>query len=257
MLSRVALSRRFIPCATRFIQNGSYPTRRICSDIGKSDERKIANDIERKKPAPKGMLARLLSPNGTGESPILRMLGYYSSESRAIGAGNTLYKSALSRSESATSAEIGSSATFGARFEMLAVHIYLILRRLRTEKDSPYEADVKTVMQCLFDIFWTDVRARMIMKDHRMNLIQSSKVIKDCEQRFFGMALAFDEAWDNSEELYKCVERNISCLQGDPTRIKRFRQYICSEKARLDKMSIEEVWGGECWNDDYPAIQSS
>ena len=145
---------------------------------------------------------------------------------------------------------------FAPRFEMLSVHIYLTLRRLRAEKGSHFEAEVKTVMQCLFDVFWTDVRTRMIMQEHGMNLIQSGKWIKHCEQCFFGMAMAFDEGWGNDQKMTEAIETNITCLNRDASRIEHFRKYMVRERAKLDKTTVEQIWNGLCWNGNYPPVRT-
>lgn len=201
---------------------------------------------------PTGLLGRLLAPGEGGRNPILAALGYYSSESRAIGAGNALYEQSLARAEAAAAVEGEVKGAFAPRFEMLAVHVYLTLRRLRAEKGSVYESEVKTVMQCLFDVFWTDVRTRMIMKENDMKLIASGKWIKDCEQRFFGMALAFDETWGDQGKFCAAIKRNVTCLNGDPTRIERFRAYMERERLRLDETPIEQIWMGAYWDERYP-----
>lgn len=208
-------------------------------------------------PPPNSILSRLLaSPDGR-QNPILAALGFYSAESRAIGAGNTLYKQALMRADAAAAVEAREVRDFAPRFEMLSVHVYLTLRRLRAEKGSPFESEIKTVMQCLFDMFWTDVRTRMIMQEHGMNLIQSGKWIKDCEQRFFGMALAFDEAWGDEQKMKEAIERNVTCMEADAQRIDRFRKYMVRERARLDKATVEQIWEGICWDDKYPQVLSA
>lgn len=227
------------------------PTRTFCD----AKDSPVPTD-ERSGPK-SGILGRILSPNSSGENRLLRALGYYSSESRAIGVGNSLYKQALSRSEAATMAEAEDTSDFSSRFEMLSVHIYLTLRRLRAEKGSPYESEVKTVMQCLFDVFWTDVRSRMMIKEHELTLIVSAKWIKECEQRFFGMALAFDEAWDDENEMKNSISRNISCLKEDDRKVDRFYKYMTRERQRLDKTTIEQVWDGMCWDGKYNAVQSA
>lgn len=209
------------------------------------------------KPPSGGILARLLASNDGAQNPILSALGFYSAESRAIGAGNELYKQALTRANAVVAAEARDKNGFAPRFEMLSVHVYLTLRRLRAEKGSSFEAEVKTAMQCLFDVFWTDVRTRMMMREHGLNLIQSGKWIKDCEQRFFGMALAFDEAWDNEQKMRVVIQRNVTCLETKTNRVEQFRRYMVRERARLDQSSVEQIWEGVCWDDKYPQAKSA
>lgn len=220
--------------------------RKFSSTTGDDD------DAKSKRQKMPGIFGRLLSPDSSGQNAILRALGYYSAESRAIGAGNALYKQSLKRAASAAIAEGGEDPSFVARFEMLAVHIYLTLRRLRVEKGSIHENDVKTAMQCIFDILWTDVRTRMIMKENNMGLVASGKWIKECERMFFGMAIAFDEGWGDEQKMRESISRNITCLNQTELRVERFRRYMIKERSRLEKASIEDILGGTCWDDNYP-----
>ncbi len=129
---------------------------------------------------------------------------------------------------------------------MLAVHVYLTLRRLRREKGSALEADCKTVMQCVFDVFWTDVRNRMLIKEEGMTLIPSGRWVKECEQMFFGMAVAFDDASEDKEAFRGAMMRNITSVRNKDA--DGFFRYLWNEKERLDAMPMEtfmeekEVW---------------
>jgi hypothetical protein len=199
-----------------------------------------------------GILSRLLAPGADGQNKLLAALGYYSQESRALGAANRLYAQASARAADVAMVECGAEGecgrpSFAASFEMLSVHVYLVLLRLRREKGSAVEGEVSNAMQTLFDVFWTDVRNRMLMKEQGMKLIESGKWVKDCEQRFFGMALAFDDCFHSSpssspETLEDVVSRNVSCLKRDPNRVASLCAYIRSEKIRHDLAPIDAVW---------------
>lgn len=209
------------------------------------------------KERPSSFFSRLIASHDGQRSPLLVALGYYSAESRAIGVGNELYKQALQRSQAATEAEVEDPDAFRPKYELLSVHIYLTLQRLRAEKGSPFEADVKTAMQCLFDVFWADVRERMLIEEHGMRLLESGKWVKECERRFFGMALAFDEAWEDDDKMRDSIQRNITCLEGDEEKVERLRKYMAAERARLGSKTLEQIWEGVCWDDRYPNMQSA
>lgn len=229
-------------------------TRRLCTKSASDDDTTPPPSSSRRG----GVLARLLAPRDGNRNPVLAALGYYSAESRAIGAGNTLYKQALARASAAAKAERSSSGVddFAVQFEMLSVHVYLTLRRLRSEKGSGYEAEVKTVMQCIFDVFWTDVRSRMMIEERGLTLIESGKWVKDCEQRFFGMALAFDEAWEDERKFREAISRNLTCLRGKDSRVEQFHRYMVRERTRLDTKTVGQLWNGVCWDDKYQRVQT-
>lgn len=232
--------------------------RALCSATGKGNGSDVTaaavaaggNRAPRTSDRQGGLFSRLLGPGqGDGRNPFLAALGYYSRESVALGAGTSLYTQLRARAEDtsrAISSSRGGTQPFVLRFEMLSVHVYLSLHRLRREKGSPLEADCKTVMQCIFDVFWTDVRNRMLIEEEGMTLIPSGRWVKECEQMFFGMALAFDDAWDDRNALANAVRRNITSARPD---VDGFVRYMWEEKKRLDKIPIEWVMQEkEIWN---------
>lgn len=206
------------------------------------------------------LLRRLVSPDGSGESPVLRLLGYYSSESKAVGAANLLYSQARTRAHDTVNRSLPAqlSSEFVPHFELLSVHMYLTLRRLRAESGSPFEADVKMAMQSMFDSFWNDVRFRMMMKDHGLSLLQSGKWVKQCEKNFFAMALEFDELLTDTavrtasknadDKLITAINKHISSIRDNSHMVNALLNYMKVEKRRLDKLSVEEIWSGRCWD---------
>ncbi|PXF46633.1 hypothetical protein BWQ96_03622 [Gracilariopsis chorda] len=235
----------------RSITSKEVGLRTLCSKSYQHEPKRTPPPATKKRT----LLERIFTPSISRQNPILKALGYYSAESRAIGAGTSLYRQALERGDAIVKAECGNNHGFSAWFEMLSVHIYLTLRRLRAEKGSMYENDVKTAMQCLFDVFWTDVRSRM-MNDHKMTLITSGKWVKECEQIFFGLAMSFDEGWEDEEIMRDGIRRNITCLEEDRVKIENLRKYMMREHARLERASIEQLWDGTCWGSDYTAFRS-
>lgn len=208
-----------------------------------------------------GFLSKLLSPGPDGRSKVLAALGYYSNESRAIAAGTKIYAQAVERAASmveqvAPPSVPGQRAPFVARYEILAVHVYLALRRLRQEKGKPFESDVAQGMQTLFDVFWTDLRNRMLIQEEGYRLVGSGQWVKECEERFFGMAYSFDECFPvdmkqpvDVQRLDSAIARNITCLKRDATRIKVLRDYMVREKQRQDGLGIVHIWeAGLSWS---------
>lgn len=181
----------------------------------------------------------------------------------AMGAGRSLYAQAQQRAHAVRVAEVkevtsglDSTKAFVPQFEMLSVHVYMTLYRLRVEKGTKGEGAIATAMQCLFDIFWADVRRRMLIEERGMSLLASGKWVKECEKMFFGMAVAFDEAWDDEAKFSECISRNITCLKGDSVKVERFRRYMLRERMRLNKIPIEKIWQGDClyWDDNYSIV---
>lgn len=230
--------------ARRLATSGSAP-----GDEGNpSGDRKGSQQIR--------FMDRLLAVDESGQSPVLRLLGYYSPESRAIGVAKSLYDQMLERSRATLAAEFSEEqrGLFVPKYEILAIHVYLTLQRLRQEGGSAFEKDVKVAMQTLFDIFWSDVRVRMMIEEHELTLLMSAKWIRQCERNFFSMALAFDEVWSDEPKMSDSIALHITSLKKDPEKIRRVHSYMCHEHQRLKNVAIEQIWDGVCWDAKYPAV---
>lgn len=219
------------------------------SDDGATKSTKDATHSKRK-----GFLSRLLAPDSSGESPVLRLLGYYTVESKAIGAANSLYDQILTRSRSALTSEFDDAQRkkFVPQYEMMAIHIYLTLRRLRYEKGLSHESQVKIAMQSLFDIFWTDVRNRMMINEHALTILESSKWIKQCERNFLAMAHTFDESWEDDSKMMEAILEHVTSLEKNSHQARRLRKYMMRERLRLEKVTVEQMWEGISWDPNYP-----
>lgn len=197
-------------------------------------------------------MARIFGDRG-GQNPILSALGYYSRESVGLGAGRAVYDQLRVRAQSAmdvVSQDKDREKPFALRFQMLSVHVYLTLRRLRVEKGSSFEADCTTIMQCIFDLFWTDVRNRMLIGEEGMTLIPSGRWVRECEQMFFGMATAFDEAWDDKDAFRAAIDRNVTSVKDKD--VDAFFRYMWTEKERLDALSMEKfLQEQEIWSPNF------
>lgn len=132
---------------------------------------------------------------------------------------------------------------------MLELHVYLVIRRLRGEKGR--EADVARGMQTLFDVFWTDVRNRMLIEEEEITLIPSGKWIKECEQRFFGLALALDDCVEmaragdvegGEKQMREVLSRNITCLGKDERKVRKLADYVANCLVLHSREPLEKIW---------------
>lgn len=252
-------SRSFPPLNEPFRLSGhvpdKYPSRLLCTSKSTPGDDNVPNEPD-KKVTRNRFLDRLLAPDESGQSPVLRMLGYYSPESRAIGAARSMYDQMLERSRATLIAEFSQDdqKKFVPQYEMLAIHVYLTLQRLRKESGSEFEKDVKVAMQTLFDIFWSDVRYRMMIQENDLTAMSSAKWVRQCERNFFSMALAFDETWQDHSKMIDKISIHLTSLKNDPESIHRIHTYMRKERQRLETVSVEQMWEGVCWDPKYPAL---
>lgn len=77
--------------------------------------------------------------------------------------------------------------SFDGRFDMLAVHVHLVLRRLRSEGVARDD-----IGQALFDLFFRDMD--QAMREAGIGDMGVGKKVRKMAQAYYGRAAAYDEA---------------------------------------------------------------
>jgi len=77
--------------------------------------------------------------------------------------------------------------SFDGRFDMLAAHVHVVLRRLRSEGVARDD-----IGQALFDIFFRDMD--QAMREAGVGDLGVGKKIREMAQAYYGRAAAYDEA---------------------------------------------------------------
>ena len=90
------------------------------------------------------------------------------------------------------------------RFEMIALHMFLVLHRLRGEV-----GDARDVAQNLTDIFFTDVEHSI--RELGIGDLGVPKRMKKLARMFYGRAVSYGEAIDGNDDaaLAKALARNV------------------------------------------------
>jgi len=127
---------------------------------------------------------------------MLEGMGFYGKTSTRIRYANYMYDSCLTRSDDATLiAALGvvdDNAEFLLRFECVSLHVWMCLVRLRMEGDEG-----RKLSQELFDNFWDDMVNEIRHKG--VKELSVNKHLVELQERFFGAALAYDEALTSME----------------------------------------------------------
>ena len=94
--------------------------------------------------------------------------------------------------------------SFDGRFDMLAVHVHLVLRRLRS--DGVARDDIG---QALFDMFFRDMD--QAMREAGVGDLGVGKKIRKMAQAFYGRAAAYDEAMGKAAPAKADPKRQMPC----------------------------------------------
>lgn len=157
----------------------------------------------------------------------------------ALEAGRALYSAAVEQARSpALYARLGAPDTVEGRFEMVALHVWLVMRRLRGD------AAAKKVSQCLFDAMFQNLDDSL--RELGVGDLQVGKKIRKLAENFYGRIGAYEEAMkeDAAEnELAKALSRNIfeqALAETGPA----FADYVRRANAKLENQPGARIAGG-------------
>lgn len=125
--------------------------------------------------------------------------------------------------------------TLEGRFEMLVLHAFLYMHRL---KDEPQ--DVKDVSQQVFDLMFSDMDRSL--RELGVGDLTVPKKIKKMAQAFYGRAAAYDAALaKGGAGLSDVVMRNVFSGEGSKANAKAVADYMKEAAADLAKQSTKAL----------------
>jgi cytochrome b pre-mRNA-processing protein 3 len=129
--------------------------------------------------------------------------------------------------------------TVDGRFELILVHLALVLRRLAREEA------LRALGQEIFDLFCTDMDRNL-----REMGISDLKVPKEMERigtAFYGRKAAYDAALDASDTgLVETIQRNVYASPSEPPRgAERLGAYMRQVEQSLERQDAPALLRGE------------
>lgn len=130
--------------------------------------------------------------------------------------------------------------TVDGRFDMVALHAFLVLHRLR--QDHPAAADLA---QGLFDIMFLDMD--QCLREMGVGDLGVGRRVKDMVRGLYGRIAAYQAGLDSSDrDLRAALERNLYGAAGaDPARLGALAGYVRREAAALGDQDLEALMAGE------------
>ena len=162
-------------------------------------------------------------------------------ESAADVAANRLYVRAVEQARHpGFYLESGVPDTPDGRFDMIALHVGLLLRRLR--KDRQRSADVA---QALFDLMFSDMDQNL--REMGIGDIGVGKRIKSMAQAFYGRLSAYEAGFESADDgmLVAALQRNLYRKTSPrEDQVAGVAAYMRREAAALDSLRVEQVVEG-------------
>ena len=133
------------------------------------------------------------------------------------------------------------SDTVDGRFDMVTLHAYLILRRLKAEGD-PSAALGQQFFDVMFDNFDENLR------ELGVGDIGIGRRIKKMASAFFGRVKAYDEALESMENdnLKTALHRNLyKDVDAEDLAVSKMAAYIRWQDKELSKQESSRLYAGE------------
>ncbi len=135
--------------------------------------------------------------------------------------------------------------TVNGRLDVLILHLWLMLRRLRPEPDGV------AVSQALFDHFCADMDANL--REMGVGDLTVPKRMQAFGEAFYGRSTAYDLALETGmDEFTQALSRNV-LNGGFPEKAKLLAIYVTNARAALEKAERASIWNGS-WSFPKPAI---
>ena len=136
-------------------------------------------------------------------------------------------------------AAYGVPETLDGRFDMIVLHLCLVMRRLRSGS-----SEVRAVSQRLFDLFCSDMEHNL--REIGVSDLSIPKEMRRLGEAFYGRAGAYDRALDAGEEaaLAAVLGRNVFAEDGPPAQVLWLAAYVRKVEGQLALQEPAELARG-------------
>ena len=156
------------------------------------------------------------------------------------GAAQTLYGEIVAQTRrSAFFLDCGLPDTVDGRFDLLVLHVFLVMHRLKRDP-----ADTAELSQALFDVLFADMDESL--RELGVGDMGVGRRIKAMAEGFYGRTLAYERALEEGEEaLEHCVRRNLLAgAEANPAQVRALAGYIQREVAALAEQDLAGLANG-------------
>ena len=161
-------------------------------------------------------------------------------KSEVRDAAHRLYASVVAQArQPAFYTSFGVADTVDGRFDMVALHAYLVLRRLKMRS----EPAAKTA-QAVFDAMFADMDRNL--RERGVGDLGVGRRVKTMARAFYGRIAAYDEGLAGDDGmLVAALQRNLyRGSDGDPAGCAALASYVRRETAALEDQKLDDILAG-------------
>ena len=157
--------------------------------------------------------------------------------SRKPATGQTLYGAIVAAARQRQPYQVwGVPDTVDGRFEMLVLHMYLVLERLPT--------DAETLRQSLTDLFFADMDRSL--REMGVGDLSVGKKVRKMAEAFYGRATAYTEASASGvDDLASALARNVFDNDKNLGMPEALAAWTMAAKAKLRQQTVAEIASGD------------
>ena len=137
-------------------------------------------------------------------------------------------------------AELGVPDTVDGRFELVALHTFLVLRRLK-----PGEGGNGDLGQALFDVMFEDMD--LSLREMGAGDMGIGKRVKAMVQAFYGRVASYEAGLSADDDtLQEALSRNVyGTTEADPASVSSLAGYVRRQDTHLAETDIAAVQAGD------------
>jgi cytochrome b pre-mRNA-processing protein 3 len=132
--------------------------------------------------------------------------------------------------------DMGVADTIDGRFEMIVLHLFLVLNRLKQE-------GVEGLRQDLTDEFFSDMDGSL--REMGVSDVTVGKKVRKLAESYYGRVMAYDKAFVSRELLEDAIRRNIYPDGTSAGRVQALTDYVLAATQMLATSPVETVVRGE------------
>lgn len=136
-------------------------------------------------------------------------------------------------------AECGAPDTVEGRFELLTIHVYLVLQRLKNQGEEATQLSQK-----IFDVFFENMDDSL--REMGVGDLSVGKKIRIMAEAFYGRVGAYEECINKQsvKPLSQAISRNVFAKEN-AAGATAIADYLRQAKAMFEKTPIDKILSGE------------
>jgi len=128
--------------------------------------------------------------------------------------------------------------TLDGRFELIALHAFLVLRRLNREPETSFFS------QGLFDVMFADFDRNL--REMGASDLGVGRQVKEMAKSFYGRVRAYERGLQGDEPLDQALRRNLfGTAKPSPSQVEGVAAYLRRQAAALDAAPAAALLRGE------------